>query len=157
MSTTIVPLGSSAIFVDGGKLRYINAKTGIGLICSNVSGTPLEVKPDRLVYVDDSKVEVVTKPLFLLEAFVAGERAKRGALLETRILAMNPAKWLQTATSTTTLTPQIILALFIRFARSSLKMRFASLGAGETRSFSGRTRATSAPQTESGWRSGTKK
>jgi len=112
MSTTIVPLGSSAIFVDGGKLRYINAKTGIGLICSNVSGTPLEVKPDRLVYVDDSKVEVVTKPLFLLEAFVAGERAKRGALLETRILAMNPAKWLQTATSTTKLTHSILFNSF---------------------------------------------
>jgi len=40
-----------------------------------------------------------------------------------------PAKWLQTATSTPKLTHPIRLAHFTRFARPSLKMRLASLGA----------------------------
>ena len=44
---------------------------------------------------------------------------------------MNPAKWLQTATSTTELTHSIRLAHFILFALASSKMRLASLGAEE--------------------------
>jgi len=58
-----------------------------------------------------------------------GERAKRSerALVKTRILAMNPAKCLQTASSTTKLTHSIILTRFTRFALASLKMRTISL------------------------------
>ena len=60
------------------------------------------------------------------------ERSER-ALMKKRILAMNPAKWQQTATSTTKLTlfHPIRLTHFTRFARLSLKMRLASLVAGE--------------------------
>jgi len=60
------------------------------------------------------------------------ERSER-ALMKTSILAMNPAKWLQTGTSTTKLTHSIILTRFIRFALASLKMHLASLGAARHR------------------------
>jgi len=55
------------------------------------------------------------------------ERSER-ALRKTRILAMNPAKWLQTATSATKLTHSSLwLASFVLLLLASLKMLLASL------------------------------
>ena len=58
------------------------------------------------------------------------ERSER-ALMKTRILAMNPAKWLQTATSTTELTHQIQFFWLVRFRSCFIKNahNLASLGA----------------------------
>jgi len=63
------------------------------------------------------------------KAVKVSERSER-SLRKTRILAMDLAKWLQKATSTTKLTNSIRLARLVRFARASLKMLLASLGAG---------------------------
>ena len=58
------------------------------------------------------------------------ERSER-ALRKTSIFAMNPAKWLQTATSTTELTHSIRLArTFCSCFIKNAKMHLASLGAG---------------------------
>ena len=54
------------------------------------------------------------------------ERSER-ALMKKSILAMDLAKWLQTAASTTKLTHPILLARLVRFACASLKMRTISL------------------------------
>jgi len=56
------------------------------------------------------------------------ERSER-ALMKTKILAINPAKWLQKATFTTKLTLIIPLNSFdsLIFALASLKMRTISL------------------------------
>jgi len=56
------------------------------------------------------------------------ERSER-TLMKTR--TMNPARWLQTATSTklSNIFHSILLTRFTRFALASLKMRLASLGA----------------------------
>jgi hypothetical protein len=57
------------------------------------------------------------------------ERSQR-ALMKTSNTAMNLAKLLQTATSTTKLTHSNLSTRFIRFALASLTMHLASLGAG---------------------------
>ena len=56
------------------------------------------------------------------------ERSER-ALRKTRILAMDLAKWLQTATSTTKTLTRPIRIWLAWFARASFKLRLASLGA----------------------------
>ena len=67
------------------------------------------------------------------------ERSER-ALMKARILAMDPAKWLQTATflslplSLLTHSIRILLTRFIRFALASLKMRTISLHFARRRS-----------------------
>ena len=62
---------------------------------------------------------------------IGERRAKRASFDEDEHTRdeSTPAKWLQTATSTTELTHSIRLARFIRFALASLKMHLASLGA----------------------------
>jgi len=74
-----------------------------------------------------NEVIALTSTTFAYDSEVS-ERSEL-ALMKTSILAMNPAKLLQTATSTNKLTPLIILTRFTRFALASLKMRLASLGA----------------------------
>jgi len=73
--------------------------------------------------------------------------------MKTRILAMNPAKWLQTlwllSTTKLTLFHSILLTRFIRFALASLKMRLASLGAGDWKIL---VAARSGPGPEADWR-----
>ena len=65
------------------------------------------------------------------------ERSER-ALRKTRILAMNLAKWLQTATSTTKLTHSILIRL-VRLVRSCfIKICLASHGAGSRKTGSRR-------------------
>ena len=83
--STFFPIGESCtIFLDGTKLWYI-FDSDAKVVLSNVTGIPLAVLPDRLVYINEATVmnsttetssnvilssEVVTKPLFLLETLI---------------------------------------------------------------------------------------
>jgi len=62
-------------------------------------------------------VEFLDNNILLKEVSERSERALR----KTRILAMNPAKWLQTATSTTKLTHSILLTRFHSFCSCFIK------------------------------------
>jgi len=73
-----------------------------------------------------SVIEKLETQLKMQRELQKGKVSER-ALMKTRILAMNPAKWLQTAISTTKLTNSILLTRFTCFALASLKMRLSSL------------------------------
>jgi len=76
---------------------------------------------------DNNKILVGTQGS---EIYEVSERSER-ALRKTRILAMNPAKWLQTATSTTELIHSIRFGSLVLLC--FIKMHLASLGAAQSR------------------------